>query len=67
METAANYVHREPWNKGKLLGQKAPFKVKDIWALRVRLQMEGRVRELTDRRFNRMRPSIAPRKRHQAG
>ena len=24
----------------------APFKVKDIWALRVRLQMEGRVREL---------------------
>ncbi len=46
METAANYVHREPWNKGKLLGQKAPFKVKDIWALRVRLQMEGRVREL---------------------
>jgi hypothetical protein len=22
---------------------------------------------ITDRRFNRMRPSIAPRKRHQAG
>ena len=38
--------HREPWNKGKLVGQKAPFKLKDIWALRVRLQMEGRVREL---------------------
>ena len=35
-----------PWNKGKLVGQKAPFKLKDIWALRVRLQMEGRVREL---------------------
>lgn len=46
METAANGVHREPWNKGKIVGQKAPFKVKDIWALRVRLQMEGRVREL---------------------
>jgi hypothetical protein len=30
--------HREPWNKGKLTGQKAPFKPKDIWALRVRLQ-----------------------------
>ena len=27
-------------------GQKAPFKLKDIWALRVRLHMEGRVREL---------------------
>ncbi len=46
METAANGIHREPWNKGKIVGQKAPFKVKDIWALRVRLQMEGRVREL---------------------
>ena len=39
-------VHREPWNKGKIVGQKAPFKLKDIWALRVRLQMENRVREL---------------------
>ena len=46
MGTAANAVHREPWNKGKIVGQKAPFKVKDIWALRVRLQMENRVREL---------------------
>ena len=41
-----NAVHREPWNKGKLVGQKAPFKLKDIWALRVRLRLEGRVREL---------------------
>jgi integrase len=39
-------THGEPWNKGKLVGQKAPFKLKDIWALRVRLQMEGRAREL---------------------
>lgn len=46
METAGNANHREPWNKGKIVGQKAPFKPKDIWALRVRLQMEGRVREL---------------------
>jgi hypothetical protein len=46
MGTAGNVVHREPWNKGKLVGQKVPFKPKDIWALRVRLQMEGRVREL---------------------
>ena len=37
---------REPWNQGKIVGQKAPFKLKDIWALRVRLQMEHRVREL---------------------
>ena len=46
MGTAGNALHREPWNKGKLVGQKAPFKLKDIWALRIRLQMEGRVREL---------------------
>lgn len=46
MGNEVNAVHREPWNKGKLVGQKAPFKLKDIWALRVRLQMEGRVREL---------------------
>ena len=44
--TTETRTHREPWNKGKLVGQKAPFKLKDIWALRVRLQMEGRVREL---------------------
>ena len=46
MESVANAIHREPWNKGKIVGQRAPFKVKDIWALRVRLQMEHRIREL---------------------
>ena len=39
-------THREPWNKVKIVVQKAPFKQKEIWALRVRLQMEKRVREL---------------------
>jgi hypothetical protein len=34
MESNASAVHREPWNKGKIVGQKAPFKLKDIWALR---------------------------------
>jgi integrase len=34
------------WNKGKLIGQKAPLKIKDIWAIRVRLQLSKRVREL---------------------
>ena len=37
---------REPWNKGKLVGQKAPFKLSDIWAIRIRLQMYERVRDL---------------------
>jgi len=35
-----------PWNKGKIVGQKAPFKPKDVWAMRMRLQMEQRTREL---------------------
>ena len=38
MESNVSCGHREPWNKGKIVGQKAPFKLKDIWALRVRLQ-----------------------------
>ncbi len=28
---------REPWNKGKLVGQKAPLRLKEIWAIRIRL------------------------------
>lgn len=46
MGSTGNTANREPWNKGKIVGQKAPFKLKEIWVLRVRLQMEGRVREL---------------------
>ena len=46
MEGNATSASREPRNKGKIVGQKAPFKLKDIWALRVCLQMAGRVREL---------------------
>jgi integrase len=36
----------KPWNKGKLVGQKAPLKLKEIWAIRVRLQVFCRTREL---------------------
>lgn len=46
MESVASAIHCEPWNKGKIVGPKSPFKVKDIWALRVRLQMEHRIRKL---------------------
>jgi len=37
---------REPWNKGKLVGQKAPLRLKDIWSIRVRLQLAGKRRDL---------------------
>ncbi len=36
-----------PWNKGKLLGQKPTLKLKEIWAIRIRLQLDHRTRELT--------------------
>ena len=39
-------VTREPWNKGKLTGQKPPFKLKEVWAIRIRLELSERVREL---------------------
>jgi len=28
MGTAGNAIHREPWNKGKIVGQEAPFKLR---------------------------------------
>ncbi len=39
-------VPRVPWNKGKLVGQKAPLKQREIWAIRIRLQLAERTREL---------------------
>ena len=38
--------NREPWNKGKLVGQKAPLKLREIWAIRIRLQLSRKVRDL---------------------
>lgn len=43
---STNPPRREPWNKGKLVGQKTPFKPKDIWAMRMRLKQEHRSRDL---------------------
>ena len=37
---------RRPWNLGRLIGLKPPFKPKHIWAIRTRLQHEGRTRDL---------------------
>ncbi len=35
-----------PWNKGKLVGQKLPLKLQEIWAIRIRLQLANRCRDL---------------------
>ena len=37
--------HR-PWNKGKLIGQKPPLHPKHVWAIRSRLQLANRKRDL---------------------
>ncbi len=38
--------HRYPWKEGKLVGQKAPLKPREVWAIRVRLQLAERKRDL---------------------
>ncbi len=43
MDMSDNFV---PWNKGKIVGRKAPLRLRDIWAIRVRLQLRGSCREL---------------------
>ncbi len=35
-----------PWNKGKLVGQKPPLKLPEIWAIRIRLEIDARHRDL---------------------
>lgn len=40
------YQASRSWNKGKLVGQKPPLKQKEVWAIRVRLQIDKNIREL---------------------
>src|SRR6266404_9625969 len=44
--TTAPTPRREPWNKGKLIGQKPQLRPKPVWSIRTRLQMDGRTRDL---------------------
>ena len=36
----------EPWNKGKLIGQKLPLKAREVWSIRIRLQFADHKRDL---------------------
>jgi integrase len=45
MESNIVVLQHEAWNKGKLIGQKTPLKLKEIWAIRVRLELSHRVRD----------------------
>ena len=35
-----------PWNKGKLIGQKPPLKLQEVWSIRVRLEVANKHRDL---------------------
>ena len=37
---------QRPWNKGKLIGPKPPLQPRHVWAIRTRLQISGRTRDL---------------------
>ena len=39
-------AQQSPWNKDRLVGQKLPLRLKEIWAIRIRLQLAKRAREL---------------------
>lgn len=46
MESNTVFQSNEPWNKGKLVGQKSPLKLKEIWSIRIRLELSHRIRDL---------------------
>ena len=41
-----NQKGKAPTGRRKLVGQKPPLKLKEIWAIRIRLQLSGRLRDL---------------------
>ena len=43
---AQTLPHPAAWNKGKLVDQKTPVKLKEIWAIRIRLQLAEKVSDL---------------------
>jgi hypothetical protein len=40
--TLAAVREHQPWNKGKLIGQKLPLQPKHVWAIRSRLQLANK-------------------------
>jgi integrase len=46
MYPIAIYHPKEPWNKNKLVGQKLPLKLQQIWAIRIRLELFNKIRDL---------------------
>lgn len=38
--------NHQPWNKDRIIGQKKPLQISHIWGIRIRLELEGRTRDL---------------------
>ena len=45
-EIIGSHQPKSPWNKGKLLGSKPPLLTKQVWAIRTKLQVAHRLRDL---------------------
>ena len=39
-------ARRPAWNRGRIIGQKRPLMPKHVWAIQVRLEISGRIRDL---------------------
>ncbi len=45
-ESTLKSKQRRPWNKGRFTGPKPPLQPRHVWAIRTRLQLAGRTRDL---------------------
>ena len=45
-QSNATFSRHTAWNKGKIVGQKPPLKQKEVWEIRVHLQMQRKIRDL---------------------
>lgn len=39
-------MNTSSWNKGRIVGQKRPLQISHIWGIRIRLELEGKTRDL---------------------
>jgi len=46
LDIAVNVPKRIPWNKGKVTGAKRPLRPNQVWTIRKKLEVEGRIRDL---------------------
>ena len=39
-------MNMSPWNKDRIIGQKRPLQISHIWGILIRLELEGKTRDL---------------------